>query len=135
VRDLDSEHENMSEALAATAGAMSALVRDPSAVAAEAALAEMRVLKSLTEDHLAHEERKVEPMAAAYRTSAPMKKALNSARREHRANIGTFAAWLQDGIDPDTKRLLRRVAPLPLLYAATWFGGRDYRRRVAPVWG
>jgi hypothetical protein len=43
-------------------------------------------------------------------------------------------AWLQDGADHDALSALRHEVPAPVLFVMGRLGGRDYNRRIAPVW-
>jgi hypothetical protein len=85
-------------------------------------------------EHLAHEERELEPRSAEFHATPEIKAAQKRVRRAHRGNQGTLFAWLLDGADADAKQGLRREVPAPVLFVISRVGGRRYRRTVAPVW-
>ena len=134
VGDLGGEHERMLSALEVADSAMSTLRSEPTAESATAAHGAVSTLRSVLEEHLEHEERDLEPFAAAQLGTAPMQSAMKAVRKAHKGNAGTFAAWLQDGADADAVSALRRTVPPPVLFVMTKIGGRDYHRRIAPVW-
>ena len=132
--ELEAEHERMSLALDGADAAMSAFQANPTGDETAAARAAMAELSSAMLDHLAHEERDLEPLAAANAGAPQVKQAAREVRKAHKGNAGTFFAWLQDGADPDAKAALRHEVPRPVLFMVTTFGGREYARRIAPTW-
>ena len=133
--ELQGEHAQMMSALNAADAAMKAFHGEPSQENASKARVAVTELKTVTLSHLAHEERDLEPIAAAHRSSAQMKAAQKAVRRAHKGQTGDFFAWLLDGADPDAKAGLRQEVPPPVLFVISRVGGRDYRRRIAPMWG
>ncbi|MGH3281824.1 MAG: hemerythrin domain-containing protein, partial [Trebonia sp.] len=113
--DLEEEHAAMLAALKAANGAMRALRSDPSSGNAEAARRSLGELKEVTDAHLAHEERDLEPFAASHAATPQLKAANTAVRRSLGWNAtGTFFAWLTDGADPGDVAALRRVIPPPV---------------------
>jgi iron-sulfur cluster repair protein YtfE (RIC family) len=134
VGDLDGEHQRMLAALSTAEAAMERFATEPSAANAQAVRASLGELHTVLTDHLAHEERDLEPFTIAQRNSPQLKAANTAVRKAHKGNVGTFFTWLQDGADADTLRGLRAQLPPPVLFLITSTAGRDYRRRIAPVW-
>ena len=134
MRELDGEHAKMLMALDAATAAMQTLRVDPTSGNASTARAAVDQLRAVLVEHLEHEERDLEPMAARHRASPEIKAAQQTVRKTRKSGAGTYFAWLVDGADPETRSLLRREVPPPVLFVLTRLGGRDYRRRIAPVW-
>lgn len=132
--DLEGEHTQMLLALDRANDAMSVLRTTASATDASTACQAIDSLASLLLNHLAHEERDLEPFAAEQRHTPQIAAAQKAVRKTHRGNQGTFLAWLHDGADADAVRGLRREVPRPVLFIISRVGGRRYRRTIAPVW-
>ena len=113
---------------------MKAFHAEPSQENASNAHATVSELKRVTLTHLDHEERDMEPIAAAHRSSTQMKAAQKAVRRAHKGQAGDFFAWLLDGAGPDAKAALRQEVPPPVLFVISRVGGRGYRRLIAPMW-
>ncbi len=131
---LEGEHAEMLTALDSAGEAITGLAAEPTADRAAAARTAVTHLDGVVADHLAHEERDLEPLLAAQREAPPMKAAVKSVRKAHKGNAGTFFAWLLDGADADDVRGLRREIPPPVLFVISRLGGRRYTRTVASVW-
>jgi hypothetical protein len=134
VGDLGGEHEQMLHALDTAGASMRTLRSEPTAPRAEAARADVSALRAVLEDHLAHEERDLEPFTAQHRASPQIKASVAAVRKRHKGSAGTFFAWLSDDADDDVKGALRREVPAPVLKVLVAIAGRDYRRRIASVW-
>lgn len=134
VGDLGGEHEHMLTALDTADESMATLRGNPTAENAAAAHASVAQLRRVLEDHLAHEERDLEPFAAEHHKSPQIKAAQVAARKAHRVGVGTFFSWLQDAADADARAGLKRDVPPPALFVISRIAGRDYRRRIASVW-
>jgi hypothetical protein len=132
--DLEGEHASMLSALDAAESAMRTFRADPSEQNTAAARSAIANLATVLGDHLTHEERDLEPLAAEHLSSPQMKDAARKVRQAFKGNAGTFMAWLQDGADADARAALRHEIPPPVLFVLTRFGGRDYNRRIAPIW-
>lgn len=134
VDELQGEHDRMVEALARADTIMKTFRTDPSAGNADGARSAISELHRVLNDHLAHEERTMEPFSFAHKSTKQHKAAEAAARKAHTEGAGTFFAWLSDDCDADTARALRREVPAPVLFVLTRVGGRHYRRRIAPAW-
>ena len=134
VAELDSEHDAMRTALGQATAAMSTLQAEPTSVNAEAAGASVTHLGTVLLDHLAHEERDLEPISAAYQDAPAMKAALAQVKKAHFKSMGNFVEWLQDGADADDLAGLRKEMPPPVIFLFGKIAGGRYRREIAPTW-
>lgn len=134
VGDLDSEHARVLTALDAASTSMQPFRSSPSAGNARTAREAVAELNGILAEHLAHEERDLEPFAARHASTPQMTNARAAVRTAHKGKTGTFLAWLTDGADPDTARALRLQIPPPVLFIATRVGGRNYHRHIATAW-
>lgn len=134
VSDLDDEHEAMRAALAQATAAMAGLQLEPTAASAARARTAVNHLGIVLLDHLAHEERDLEPISAAYQDAPPMKKALGQVKKAHLKSMGNFVEWLQDGADESDLAGMRKELPPPVVFLFGKLAGRRYRRDIAPVW-
>jgi hypothetical protein len=134
VSDLDGEHARMMLALEAATSAMESFRANPSTAGAAAARTTIGNLRTVLVEHLDHEERDLETFAAAHLKSPEIKAAAKGVRAAHKGAAGAFFAWLVDGADDETLALLKRQAPAPVLFVLTRIAGRDYNRRIAPIW-
>jgi hypothetical protein len=135
VGDLDGEHQRMLSGLEAATEAMKAIHADPTADNASTAREAVGAFGAILTQHLDHEERDLEPFAAATLKGSPQGKAAGKAvRQAQKGQTGTFFAWLLDGADDDARAALSREVPAPIVFLISRLGGRDYRRRIAPVW-
>jgi hypothetical protein len=132
--ELAGEHEAMLAALDSTASAMTTYASAPSSDTAAAARTAVAGLRTTLDGHLTHEERDLEPFVVDHLDTPQFKAALKAVRGAYKGNAGTFFSWLDDGADPDTRAGLRHEVPTPVLAVMMTFAGRDYRRRIAPVW-
>jgi hypothetical protein len=131
---LQEEHTSMVDALDSADAAMKRLTSEPSAEQVEAARAANGRLNAVVDEHLAHEERDLEPLLVAQSQTPQIKSAVKAVRKAHKGNAGTFFAWLLDGASADDVRGLRREVPPPVLFVISRMGGRRYARTVASVW-
>jgi hypothetical protein len=135
VGEMDDEHAQMLAGLESAHQAMQALRQSPTADNARTARESIASFGAILAEHLEHEERDLEPFAAAKLKGSPQGKAAAAAvRKAQKGNLGTFFAWLLDGADADTRSALSREVPAPIVFLINRLGGRDYRRRIAPVW-
>jgi Hemerythrin HHE cation binding domain len=135
VGDLDGEQKRVAAALGAATTAMKALRQSPSADNASGAREAVTAFGAILNEHLAHEERDLEPFAVANFKGTPQFKTAQAAvRKSLKGQTGTFFAWLSDGAGPDERSAMTKMVPAPVLFVIRTFGGRDYRRRIAPVW-
>jgi len=131
---LDGEHQVMVAALTDADTAMLAFDSDPSADNAKTARLAIAELNRILCDHLAHEQRDLDPFSVRNKKAKQHKAAEKAARKAHTEGAGTFFSWLSDGADDGTIRALRREVPGPVLWLITSIGGRRYNRRIAPTW-
>jgi hypothetical protein len=135
VGELDGEHQRMLTGLEAATEAMQALRSGPTADNASTAREAIAAFGVILNEHLAHEERDLEPFAATHLKGSPLFKTTQAAvRKAQKGNTGTLFAWLSDGAGPDERAALAKAVPAPVLFVLRTIGGRDYRRRIAPVW-
>ncbi len=132
--ELDNEHEAMRTALGHATEAMAELKTAPTSESARSARAAVAQLGTVLFDHLAHEERDLEPISAAYADSPPMKAALGKVKKAHFKYMGNFIEWLKDGADADDLAGMRKELPPPVLFLFAKVGGRRYRNEIAPTW-
>jgi iron-sulfur cluster repair protein YtfE (RIC family) len=132
--DLEGEHAQMVLALDRANDAVSVLRTTGSSADAARARQAIDSLASVLLNHLAHEERDLEPFAAKQHRTPQIAAAQKAVRKAHRGNHGTFLAWVLDGADADAVRGVRREVPWPVLFVISKVGGRRYRRTIAPVW-
>jgi hemerythrin-like domain-containing protein len=132
--DLEGEHAQMLVALESAKASMREFRAAPDADATTTARAAIAHLADVLTNHLAHEERDMEPISAAHHASAQIKAAQKTVRKAHRGNQGTLFAWLLDGADADAIRGLRREVPRPVLFVITRTAGRRYNRTIRPTW-
>lgn len=134
VEDLQGEHDQMVAALTTADATMKTFGVDPSAANAGAGRRAVVELGRVLDDHLAHEERTMEPFSVTHKDSKEHKAAEAAARKAHTEGAGTFFAWLNDHCDPDAARALRREVPAPVLFLILRLGGRKYNRRIGSAW-
>jgi hemerythrin-like domain-containing protein len=132
--ELDSEHDAMRAALKEATEAMAALQAKPTAANAGAARTSVEHLGKVLLGHLAHEERDLEPISAAYQNAPPMKAALTQVKKAHLKSMGNFVEWLQDGADASDLAGMRKELPPPVIFLFGKIAGRRYRREIAPTW-
>jgi hemerythrin-like domain-containing protein len=134
VAELDSEHDAMRAALTEATQAMTALQAQPTAAAAGSARTSVEHLADVLLHHLAHEERDLEPISAAYQDAPSMKAALTQVKKAHFTSMGNFVEWLQDGADASDLAGMRKELPAPVIFLFGKIAGRRYRREIAPTW-
>lgn len=124
VGDLDGEHQRMLDGLEAASEAMRALHQGPTADNARTARDALTSFGAILIEHLDHEERDLEPFAAAALRGSPQGKAAGAAvRKSKRGQTGTFVAWLLDGADADTRAGLSGEIPAPVVFMINRLGG------------
>jgi hypothetical protein len=134
IDQMDAEHEVMAERLAAARGAMTALRAAPTAANAQTAATAMGELKTVTEEHLDHEEREIEPVYLAKQDDPVVKEMGKKFARVGPKEGGEFFAWMLDGGDPAAHATLKGEVPGPVLTILKNVFGRGYTKNVAPVW-
>lgn len=132
---MDAEHERLAAALKSASEKLRALQQTPTKATADEARTAIATLHSVAEEHLAHEERDVEPVYVAKRNTPELKAMSRKfARDRSPLRAGAFFAWLENGASAEERAGLRRELPPPVLAVFSRFLGRRYRSQVAPVW-
>jgi hypothetical protein len=135
IAQMDAEHDALAAALAVAGDKMQALVQSPTKAAADEARGAMAALNDVAEEHLAHEERDVDPFYVANRNSPQMKEMGRKFSRDRKPGAaGNFFAWLQNGASAEERNSLRAEVPAPVVAILTRLFGRRYRRDIAPIW-
>jgi len=132
--DMESEHAAMSRALAETDAALGALARTGTAADAAAARESVARTRGVVDRHLDHEEQDVEPVIQKYAETPEWKAVEKQFRRRPPADIGTFLAWLTDGMGAAERTYFRGTIPAPVVVVFTKVFGRSYTKQIAPVW-
>lgn len=127
IRSLEDEHVVMVAALGSADDAMQTFAMNPSAEHGRAARSAIAELKRVLYDHLAHEQRDLDPFSIRHKNTPQHKAAERAARKAHTEGAGNFFAWLLDDADAETTRIVRREVPPPVLWLLTRIGGRRYR--------
>lgn len=130
----DAEHDLTAAALASTNDAMKALERAPTADSVAAAASAVTTLRTVTNQHLDHEEAELEPVYAEKKDTPEIKAMGREFGKVSPKVGGNFFAWIQNGANDDEQAALRASVPGPVLAIIGGVFGRDYRRRIAPVW-
>jgi len=131
---MESEHADMSRALADTDAALGTLARTGTAADAAAARDSLARTRQVVDQHLTHEETDLEPVIQKY-AETPEWKAVEKAFRRHPPTvIGPFLAWVTDGMEDDERTYFRSTIPRPVVAVFTKVFGRRYTRDIAPVW-
>ena len=131
---MDVEHDRLADALGSAGQAMEALLATPAVPAAAAARVAMDVLRTVAEEHLAHEEAELEPFYAANHNHPSVKAMSRRLARNSPSVAGAFLAWITDRASLEELAAVKRHVPAPVLVIlGGLFGGR-YRRQVASVW-
>jgi len=131
---MESEHQAMSDALAAAAAAMNTFAASGSAAAAKDAQESVARAQGVVERHLSHEEEELEPLIIPHLGSAQWKAVAKKFSRQPPHVAGPFFAWLTDGMSPDIESSLRSAVPSPAIFLLSRVFGRRYNRDIAPVW-
>lgn len=131
---MDAEHDVMAQALAETRTAMGAFTRTAGLEESQAALAAFQRLRTVTVQHLDHEETELEPVYLAKRDTAEIKAMGKAFGKVSPARGGRFFAWLLDGASPAEREAVTRDVPGPVIAVIGGIFGRGYRKNVAPAW-
>jgi hemerythrin-like domain-containing protein len=131
---MESEHRAMAEALATTGLALDALVKRPTAAVAKSARVSAVDTAEVVERHLAHEENDLEPELKPHVDSPEWHAVEKKLRSAPPTVAGRFFAWLQDGMDDDSRAFLRSTVPPPVTWVLSRLFGIGYYRHIAPVW-
>jgi len=134
IDEMDAEHEVMADRLSAARAAMAGLRAAPTAASAQTARTAMDELKTVTNEHLDHEERELEPVYQEKRDDPAVKEMGKRFSKVPPKEGGVFFAWLTDGISPDAEASINATIPKPVRTVITTLLGRSYKKEIAPVW-
>ena len=131
---MESEHHAMAEALAETRSAMATVATSGSRVDAAAARDSLLRTRDVTERHLRHEERELEPLLAPHMGSPEWHTVEKKLRSQPLPVAGRFFAWLTDGMSEENRAVLKTSVPTPVVTVLSRVFGRRYHKEVAPTW-
>jgi hemerythrin-like domain-containing protein len=131
---LDTEHDTMASALAASRTALGALRNSASADDAATARAAIQELQRVTVEHLEHEEAEIEPVYQANVGTPELKAMGREFAKVGPVQGGTFFAWALDGATPTESTAITSTVPKPVLTVIVGIFGRSYRKSIAPAW-
>jgi hypothetical protein len=131
---MDAEHDVMAERLAAARASMTALRAAPTATNAQTARTAMDELKTVTTEHLDHEERELEPVYQSKHDDPAIKEMGRKFSKVPPKEGGVFFAWLTDGVSAEARSGMNASIPAPVRLLVGALLGRSYKRDIAPVW-
>jgi len=134
ISQMDAEHDTMAASLAEARTAVEALSITAEADEAQTALNAVERLRSVTVEHLDHEERELEDVYLAKKDTPEIKAMGRAFGKVSPARGGRFFEWVLDGASPDEQAAIKRDVPGPILTIIGGIFGRGYRKNVAPVW-
>ena len=134
IDQMDAEHEVMAERLAAARASMTALRTAPTSANAETARTAMDELRTVTAEHLDHEERELEPVYQAKKDDPAIVEMGKKFAKVSPKEGGVFFAWLTDGVSPEAQESINATIPAPVRAVVSGVFGRSYRKDVAPAW-
>ena len=134
IDQMDAEHEVMAERLSAARASMTALRAAPTAANAQTARTAMDELKTVTNEHLDHEERELEPVYQAKKDDPAIKEMGKKFSKVGPKEGGVFFAWLTDGVSPEAQASINASIPAPVRAIVSGLFGRSYKKEIAPVW-
>jgi hypothetical protein len=134
IDQMDAEHDVMAERLSAARASMTALRAAPTAANAQTAHTAMGELKTVTTEHLDHEERELEPVYQTKKDDPAIKEMGRKFSKVSPKEGGVFFAWLTDGVTPDIKASINATIPAPVRAIVSGLFGRSYKKDIAPVW-
>ena len=134
IDQMDAEHDVMADRLAAARASMTALRAAPTAANAQTARTAMDELKTVTTEHLDHEERELEPVYQAKKDDPAIVEMGKRFAKVGPREGGVFFAWLTDGAGPDEIASINATIPAPVRKMIGGLFGRSYRKDVAPAW-
>jgi hemerythrin-like domain-containing protein len=131
---METEHADMSRALAETDAALGTLARTGTAADAATARESLARTRQVIDRHLAHEEGDLDPIVLQFADTPEWKAAEKQFRRRPPGDIGLFLAWITDGMEDDERAYFRSTIPAPVVAVFTTVLGRRYTKTIAPVW-
>jgi Hemerythrin HHE cation binding domain len=134
IDQMDAEHDVMAERLSAARNAMTVFRSAPTADNAETARTAMDELKTVTNEHLEHEERELEPVYQDKHDDPAIVAMGKKFSKVPPKEGGVFFAWLTDGISPEATESINATIPKPVRAVISGLLGRSYKKDIAPVW-
>jgi hypothetical protein len=134
IAQLDAEHDTMAAALAQARATMNALTRTAGLQEAQAAAAAVGQLRTVTIQHLDHEEQEIEQVLLAKKDNPEIQAMGRAFGKVSPARGGRFFEWVLDGASTDEQAAIKGSVPGPVLMIIGGIFGRGYRRNIAPVW-
>jgi hypothetical protein len=134
IDQMDAEHDVMAERLSATRASMTALRSAPTTANAQTARTAMDELKTVTTEHLDHEERELEPIYQDKKDDPAIVEMGKKFSKVGPTEGGVFFAWLTDGAGPAELEGINATIPAPIRAVIGGLFGRSYRKDVAPAW-
>ena len=131
---MESEHQDMADALADARTAVGTYASTGSAGDAHAARDAVVRANDVVERHLDHEEHDLEPLLLPHLETPEWKAVEKQLRPASVADSGRFMAWVQDGMPDEERAYLRSTIPAPVTFLLSRLAGRSYYRDVAPAW-
>ena len=131
---METEHQDMADALASARTAMDTYASTGSAGDAHAARDAVVTANAVVERHLHHEENDLEPLMLPHLETPEWKAVEKQLRPPSLADSGRFMAWVQDGMPDQERAYLRSTIPVPVTFLLSRLAGRSYYRDVAPAW-
>ena len=134
VQVMESEHQDMADALDDAGAAIDRYASTGSASDARAARDAIVRAHQVVEQHLDHEENDLEPLLLPHLETPEWKAVEKRLRPGSLADSGRFMAWVQDGMPEGERAYLRSTIPAPVTFLLSRMAGRSYYRDVAPTW-
>jgi DUF438 domain-containing protein len=131
---MESEHQDMSQALAETGAAMKTFASSGSATDLGPARESLKQTRAVVIGHLDHEERDLEPLLLPHLESDEWKEVERKLRKQPPKVAGQFFAWLTDGMTDEGRSYLKGTVPTPVVFVLGRVLGRRYHKEIAPVW-
>jgi len=132
---MESEHQELANALSAAGTAIDGVRGTGSAAAAVAAADAVAEAEKVVRHHLEHEETDLDPQMATY-VETPEFKAIEKQLRTRmsKKEAGWFFAWLHDGAGPEELAFLGSMMPGPVMFMISKGLGRGYTKEIASLW-
>ena len=134
LKEMESEHVAMKQALASASEAVDNVVATSTAATAAAAADTVAGASKVIVGHLDHEERDVEGPLGNLEDDPEFKALSKKLRPASMVDAANALAWMDDGAGERERSSLRSTIPAPVVAVLTRLVARRYRREVAPVW-
>jgi hemerythrin-like domain-containing protein len=134
LRQMESEHGAMKQALASASAAIDEVAAAPTSERATAAADVVASSSAVINQHLDHEERDVEAPLGDLESDPEFKALSKKLRPASMVDAANALAWMDDGAGQRERTALRATIPAPVVAVLTKVVARRYRREVAPAW-